>query len=356
MILSINSHGGVIRSPGYQNIKLISLAAVIGLTVAFATIATAQDQPVQLKLGLGDVSMNKLPFVMAYDAGIYKKNGLDVVPMFTQGSVDIIRRSGINVPDEFILNEDDVTPIRVGGAAPSIVRLTTQAGSWDPLILGSTHHIERWRIIGRPDITSAEQLKGKRIGYSGYGAVSHMSAISFARAMGWDPNFDVSLMAGGLGVEALEAGYIDAMMGPELHATMGVDAGFKVIVDLADYNLPVAGSSFLVDREWLKNNRDSARRFIKSAVEAVALLKTDKQAAFQTMGKWYQMTDPELMEHFYDEASKVPSKPYPPVEGLKKVMEIYDSHEMRKYTLQHFYDDSFVRELDESGYIDSLYK
>ncbi len=52
----------------------------------------------------------------------------------------------------------------------------------------------------------------------------------------------------------------------------------------------------------------------------------------------------------------MPRKPYPPYEGIKRVMEVYDSHEMRKYTSEHFYDDSFVRELDESGYIDSLYQ
>jgi hypothetical protein len=49
------------------------------------------------------------------------------------------------------------------------------------------------------------------------------------------------------------------------------------------------------------------------------------------------------------------SKPYAPIEGIKKVMELYDSHEMRKYTLEWFYDDSIVRDLDQSGYIDSLY-
>ena len=37
-------------------------------------------------------------------------------------------------------------------------------------------------------------------------------------------------------------------------------------------------------------------------------------------------------------------------------MEIYDSNEMRKHKVEDFYDDSLVRELDESGYIDSLYQ
>ena len=37
-------------------------------------------------------------------------------------------------------------------------------------------------------------------------------------------------------------------------------------------------------------------------------------------------------------------------------MKRYDSNEMRKYTSEDFYDDSLMRELDESGFIDSFYE
>jgi NitT/TauT family transport system substrate-binding protein len=335
--------------------RLTLCAPVLFLAVMlFCPVLSAQDDN-SLNLMLGDVSLNKLPFVMAYEEGIYRKNGLDLVPMFTPGSVEIIRRSGIDVPDEFIASPGDDTPIKVSGASPTIVRLVTQAGAWDPLIVGSTHHRSRWTIVGRNDIRSADQLKGKRIGYSGYGAVTHLEAITFAEAMGWDPQFDISLMSDGLAVEALQNGYIDAFVADNMHGTMAMAAGFHVIVDLADYNSSTAGSSLMVDREWLKDNQDAVRKFIKSSVEAVALLKTDKEATFKTLRKWYQMSDPELMEYFYDGSTRMPRKPYPAVEGIKRVMEVYDSHEMRKYTLEHFYDDLYVRELDESGYIDSLY-
>ena len=97
------------------------------------------------------------------------------------------------------------------------------------------------------------------------------------------------------------------------------------------------------------------RRLVKSFVEAVAALKNDQQATYRTLGKWYRMTDPEALEVFYAEAAKVPAKPYPGYAGLKRMTELYDSHEMRKYELEDFYDDSYIRELDESGFIDSLY-
>ncbi|NIO62185.1 MAG: hypothetical protein GTO35_06165, partial [Gammaproteobacteria bacterium] len=48
-------------------------------------------------------------------------------------------------------------------------------------------------------------------------------------------------------VDALVNGHIDAMIGPELHATMAIDAGFRDLEDLGKYNIPIAGSAFLVD-------------------------------------------------------------------------------------------------------------
>lgn len=335
---------------------LVLLTSLFMLIATVAGTAFAQEQTEPLKLRLGDVSMNKLPFILAYDKGIYKKHGIDIIPKFTQGSVDVIRKSGINVPEEFILQDDEYTELCICGTSPSIVALTTRAGRWDPVFIGSTHTEARWRIIGKTDINSPEQLKGKRIGYSGVGSVTHFYALSFAIMMGWDPKMDWSMMGDALGVDALTNGYVDAMIAPELHGTMAIDAGFKVIADFQDYDLPVAGSGFAVSRKWLEGNHELARRFVKSAVEALALMKTDKDSTFQTMGKWYQMSDPELMEMFYDEASKVPMKPYPAVEGIKRVMELYDSHEMRKYKLEHFYDASYVKELDDNGFIDSLYK
>ncbi len=109
-------------------------------------------------------------------------------------------------------------------------------------------------------------------------------------------------------------------------------------------------------RAWLKNNQEAAYRFIKSTAEAIALLKQDKKRAFHGMAKWYNITDPKKQEYFYREVLKMPRKPYPSVEGIKRVMEIYDCYEMRKYPPEYFYDESFVRQLDVSGYLDSLYQ
>ena len=52
---------------------LADLISVMALMLFAVSPANAQGQSTELKLLMGDVSLNKLPFVMAYEEGIYKK-------------------------------------------------------------------------------------------------------------------------------------------------------------------------------------------------------------------------------------------------------------------------------------------
>ena len=341
---------GIQNSPRLRRLVFIATLLSVGISPA-----AAQERLIKLRVGLGDVSLNKVPFVAAYEAGIYKKNGLEVEQFITPSAADVARRSGVTVPEELIRAGGRDTPIVIGGGSPLIVRWTTDAQADDRVIVACTDPVVRWRIIARPDISNIEELKGKRLGYSGYGAVTHFVALALAKIMGWNPERDLSLMSGANTMDALKSGRVDAFIASELHETMALSAGYKILVDLAKYNIPNAGSGVNVSRAWLKDNPEATRRFIKSTVEMIALVKRNKQAAFNAMAKWYNVADPEKQEHFYREISNLPRKPYPSIEGIKKVMEIYNYHEMRKYQPEDFYDDSFVRQLDQSRYIDSLY-
>jgi NitT/TauT family transport system substrate-binding protein len=315
----------------------------------------AADEPIKLRVGLGDVSLNKIPFVAAYEAGIYKKNGLDVEQTVTPAAAEVARRTGVIVPPEMVRAGGKETPIVIGGGSPLIVRWTSDAQADDRVIVACTDQVVRWRIIGRPELAGVEQLKGRRLGYSGYGAVTHFVALAFSGIMGWNPQQDLSLMSGANTMDALKSGRVDAIIASELHETLALAAGYKMLVALDKYNIPNAGSGVNVSRAYLKNNQEAVRRFVKSTVEAIALVKRDKQAAFHAMAKWYKVTDPKQQEDFYREIANLPRKPYPSVEGIKKVMEIYNSHEMRKYKPEDFYDASFMRALDQSRFIDGLY-
>jgi ABC-type nitrate/sulfonate/bicarbonate transport system substrate-binding protein len=237
-----------------------------------------------------------------------------------------------------------------------MIGMTTNANAVDRVILATTDTISRFRIVGRTDITKLADLKGKRWGYSSYGALSHLSALNFAKKMGWNPDRDISLIGNAMSVDVLKRGRVDVIVGDEVAWTSALANGYKIIVDLNRYRIPMAGSGVNASKEWLAKNRDAAARFVKSTVDAIALLKTDRNAAYAAMAKWYGIKDEHQAKDIYDQVEKLAAKPYPYLEGIKRVMATYNYHEMRGHKPEDFYDASFIRELDKSGYIDGLYR
>jgi ABC-type nitrate/sulfonate/bicarbonate transport system substrate-binding protein len=103
-------------------------------------------------------------------------------------------------------------------------------------------------------------------------------------------------------------------------------------------------------------HREVARRFLKATIEAIALYHQHPELTLQVMEKWYGTTDREYLKILYSRGAWIPRKPSPCYEGYRKVMELYDSNEMRRYKPADFYDDTLIRQIDAEGFIDRLYK
>ncbi len=315
----------------------------------------AQDRLLPVSVELGDVSLTKLPFVMAAESGIYRRNGLEVRQYITPRAAELIRHSsGVIVPKEFI--GTGLGDINIGGGSPTIVRMTSDARAPERIVLATNDPVSRFHVISRPDIARLEDLKGKRIGFSSVGALGHYVMALLCERLGWDRNRDISLMANGAGPDLVKSGRVDAYTADEIAVGEARHAGLRDLVDTASYRFPMPGSGVNALRSWLPQHRETAARFVKSTVDAIALIKTDKEAAFAAMAKWYGISNREQQEHIYSQAVQLPGKPYPAVEGIKKMMEVYDYREMRLHKPDDFYDASFMTELDKSGYIDGLYK
>ncbi len=338
--------------------KLFGLLMLAACASSWPGAAGAQekaaDKLIPVTVELGDVSLTKLPFIMAADNGIYERNGLKVSQYITPGAAQAVRGSGVIVPPENI--KSVVGEINIGGGSPTMVRMTSVATAPHRVILATTDDVSRFHVISRADITKPEDLKGKRIGYGNLGALDHLSMILFLRTMGWDPNRDVSMLSSGNGPQSIVKNLVDAFAGTDIALTEAKKLGLRDLVDLGQYHFAMPGSGVNALADWLPRNRDTAARFMKATVEAIALMKTDKTAAFASMTKWYGISDPAKLEAVYAEASQLPGKPYPSIEGLKVMQSVYTWREMTSRKPEDFTDPSFVAELDHSGYIDSLYK
>ena len=335
------------------------MKSMVAAALLAASIGAAQAQDmIPVQLSLGDVSLNKVAFLVAQDNGIYEKNGLKVRQFVTANAANRIKRSGVNVPADFIGTEEEehAAPLNVGGGSPLIVRMTTDARTVNRVILLTFEDTSKFHIISKKELNTLDDLKGKRLGYSAYGTVSHMMALALLRMKGWSAEDDISLIGEGMAYDALKKDKVDAFIGSEIYYGMAEKQGFKDLADITPLNIPVAGSGLNAEREWLKSNREAARRMVKSSIDAYAFMKNNKEATLTAIEKWYGIKDKTQQESMYKTVEATPMKPYPSVKAIEAVKSLYTHRELKKSKVEDFYDASFITELDKSGYIDSVYK
>ena len=307
-----------------------------------------------------EISISKLPMVLAMEHGLYAKHGLAVemwirppgsetIGVYADPLTTLWRMTGINTPK--------AAEITVDGATPQMVRWTQSVGQSRRVAIGGTDCVVRAQIIGRKGLTSLDELKGKRLGVSVPHATSGFHALLFAQRMGWDPVQDISIMSGADDIEALLDGTVDAIIGYEEDYAAAKTAGLPILADTSEWGEFIAGNSISVDPKWLEDpaHREAARRFLKATAEATALFFQEPELAKETIQEWYGTDDKDFIDAIYARGAWLPRKPYPCYEGYVKTMELYDSNEMRRNKPTDFYDDSLMREIDESGFIDALY-
>lgn len=338
------------RASAFSSIAFLALAGAMGWPGA----ALAQQNPSPLTVELGDVSLTKLPFIMAADYGIYERNGLKVKQYITPSAAKAVEARGVKVPPENIGREEGI--INIGGGSPTMVRMHSVTTAPHRVILATTDIYSRFHILSRGDVKTAADVKGKRIGYGNPGALSHFSLLMYLKQIGLDPEKDVEMYQNGGEIEHVMNGKIDIIAANGITVEEAKKHGMNDLHNLIPDKVAMPGSGVNVLKEWLPKNRDVAARFIKATVEAIALMKTDKEKAFASMRKWYGISETAVLEGVYAEAVDLPIKPYPSIEGLKNMQSVYTFRAITKPKPEDFIDASFITELDRSGYIDSLYK
>ena len=324
------------------------------LALAAVVPSSGTNQLTRVDVSLGDVSINKVPQLVAADQGIYAKYGLDVHQTISAGAARTAAASGVVVPDAYV-NRDgrEPAPIEVGGGSPMIHGFVTNARGAARVVVLTQEAMVMGHIIAKPGIAGIQDLKGKRIGFTGVGSVTHFSALSLARKLGWSPDREITLVGGSATLDALKQDKVDAILASAMIIALAPKAGFKDIGDLTTYKMPMAGSGISVDKAYLAAHRDTVLRFLKADIEATALMQRDRQVFNAALAKWFNIKDPKTQDAMFAFVNKFEKKPYPSVEGIKQVFALYDSPEMRKHRPEEFYDSSLVAELDKSGFLDN---
>jgi len=325
--------------------KKISCAALLLCFTLTIVLAAAWAQPIKLTVSYTGVGPVNLPVVLAKEAGLFAKNGLDVTVIRAQAAVSTMA-----------LISGEVAFIQA--AAPAVLQ-SNLGGSGAVYVAGGYTGLDYW-LVGHPSIKSAEQLKGAIIGAAGLSGGSFTATQLAVRKLGLNPAKDVSIVAVGGTPErlaALRTGRVQAtsLNPPTIFAAE--KEGFRILADVSA--LPFQNVAPVTTRRFIKENPDVVRRYVKSQVEAVHLMKRDRKTGLrvfmQLMGGF---KDSAVLEKSYDVSvtdDKLPRNQYPSLEGIKAVLDtLGDRGKDARPT--DFVELRFVKELDDSGFINALYK
>jgi len=218
-------------------------------------------------------------------------------------------------------------------------------------------------LVVRPEIKSVADLKGKTIGVSQAGTSIEYGARYILEKHGLKPGGDVKIMQTGGHPNSLAALQNKLLAGAVLSfptRTVARKAGLVELVDLGQEEVSYPGGALTMRRAYLDANPALARRIIKAYVEGIHRYRTDRAFAVRTVARYARTTDFAAVEATYNGLSDalVGPKPYVPREGIVESIKALASRrpEAAKLDPKRFIRDELVKELDDSGFIDNLYK
>jgi NitT/TauT family transport system substrate-binding protein len=315
--------------------KRVILAVSLLLPVSFSV---ASAQLTKVTVGYATIAAGSLPAWMAKESGIFRNNGLDVQLVYFTGGTPAVMA---------LLSRE--TPIsQVGG--PAIVSASLRGA--DTVMVAGGFVITEWWLMARPDIKTAEQLKGGSVAITLFGGIADFMTRIALKRLGLTPVKDVAfLQIGGFPeiLSALEKGKVQATMLPTPDNFIAQKRGFYNLVSV---RLPYQSTGVTTTRTFIRESSDIVRRYVRSQIEAVHRIKTDREAAIKVLAKYVALQDKEILERAYDDLSsddRLPPKQYPTLEGIKNILEPLAEKDAKAKAAkpEDFVDMSFIKELDQ---------
>jgi NitT/TauT family transport system substrate-binding protein len=308
---------------------------------------SAAAQMTRINVGYSAISGDAMPAWIAKDAGIFEKNGLDVqLVFFTGGTTAVMALVSADTPIAQL-------------AGPAVVN-SVMAGSDATLLVGGVTSLNYY-LLSRSEIKTPEQLKGGTVAISRFGSASDFIARYALSKIGLAPGKDVTLVQIGsttARVDATLTGRVQATVVNPPASIIAQKRGMNVLADLPKLGLVYQHTAAATTKKYIREHPDIVRRYVKSQIEAVHRIYSDKEAAVRALARFIGRTvEREVLEKTWENMlseSVLPKKQYPSVEGLKTILAAEPKG--KSFKPEDFFDANFVRELDKNGFTDALYK
>lgn len=280
----------------------------------------------------------------AKELGIFEKHGLDV----TLNQINSSSQAVASLRSKSV----DVATGPAGVIFDAIAK-----GVSDFTVFGECMPSTVLEIWVQPNIKSVKDLVGKTISSTNPNSLGDLM-IGVWLARNGIKKSDVNVVyLGGLGnlISAMKANKTEAtLILPPLGEQL-IPSGQKRLGDLRD--ITYSNQGWAATKTYASKNAPALERFTAAVIEAIAVVKRNKQKTLPVLPKYTGVTNDEWNSYAYEFFMPLLSTiPRMTPDVVKATQELSTLAETRKLNLKPYINNGFVDKLASQGFIDKLYR
>ena len=297
-----------------------------------------------IRIAYSAISGAMSPLWVAHDFGLFRRQGLDVQLLYIGGG---------SVVTQALLG-GDVQFVRLG--ANAVIQSSLRGANLK--MIANTINTLVFSLMSRPEIQTAKDLKGKKVGVTRLGGSTDFALELALKKWGLRRGSDVAvLQTGGMPqlLGAISGGVVDAgVISPPTNLT-GAKLGLKELVDFGDIGIVYPNSPLATTQLFLEKNRATALQLLRAYSEGIHRVKTDREGTIKALAKYAKVQDPEILAELYRIYGVKYLEAIPKVR-LDAVDEVLRSEVKSATALKStdFLDNSLVAELEQHGFFQAL--
>ena len=160
-------------------------------------------------------------------------------------------------------------------------------------------------------------------------------------------------------LQALERGVVDATSLSVPASFLAKSKGFFELVNYDALGLTYPQHAVTTLRPTIAKNPQLVERVLKTLIESVAIFKSNKEKSFAVWRKYMRGASEEFLEETYQHTSVgLEAVPTPSMQVITNALDMISAHypQAKQTDPSLIVDPSFVRRIDQSGFISALYK
>jgi ABC-type nitrate/sulfonate/bicarbonate transport system substrate-binding protein len=317
--------------------------------LAFASACIAASEFQNITIGYSSFSGDYVPLWIAIEDQLGKKYGLDLKAVY----------AGRARPQQLLISGETPLVLATGTGA-----LTSHVlGVKDQVIVLAFVNRVGGAIVSKPEIKGADDLRGKVIGTGRPGALAETMVRYVLRSkLNLVPDRDVKLLAVGepaLALQSLERGVVDAASFSMPQLLVAKRMGFRELVNYDKLGIVYPYNTATTLRQTVSKNPEMLEKVLKVIIEGIAIFKANKERSLAVWKKYLRGVPDDILEETYPNTmSELEQVPIPSLQVIKSGLDILSLQypQAKQTDPSLIIDPSFVRRIDQSGFIGSLYK